>query len=360
MDKTEIPPLASLYFYLTAGCNLACRHCWLAPKFDPDGTRYPVIAVDLFRRVLAEAKPLGLRNVKLPGGEPLLHPDIYEIIEIVKSAGTSLVIETNGLLLDDPLAAAIAGCSRPFVSVSLDGSTAAVHDRIRGVPGAFARALAGIKQLVKHNLKPQIIFTIMRDNVHQYEKIIPLAESLGAGSIKYNVIQPTEKGLALHEKGEDMTVSEYIEIGRRVDGELSAATSLNLFYDQPLAFRPLHRLVEGSQCGGTCGVQRILGVLADGTYALCGIGTSLEEMTFGRAGVDALETIWRENRMLNAVRRDIPEKLTGVCGRCLMREMCLGSCIAQNYYRTLDIRAPFWYCAVAEEEGLFPLSRLKL
>ena len=360
MKAKDIPPLSSLYFYLTAGCNLACRHCWLAPKYDPEGRRYPTLDVNLFRQILDEAKPLGLQTVKLTGGEPLLHPGIHGILDIVKNEKLSLILETNGLLCDEQTAKHLAEFDYPFVSVSLDGATDEVHDRIRGVPGAFEKAVRGIKVLVAQGIHPQVIFSIMRENVHQIEAIISFAESLGASSVKFNLIQPTERGLHIHEKGQDLTIEEYVEIGKRVEGELPHLTALPLHYDHPIAFKPLHKLADPSGNGGTCDVKHILGVLADGTYALCGIGTSIEEMTFGKAGEDSLEEVWATHPMLATIREDIPEKFQGICGRCLMNKICLGACIAQNYYRARDIHSPFWYCETAEKKGLFPTSRLRM
>ena len=51
----DVPPLGTIYAYLTEGCNLACRHCWLAPAFDPHGARKAVLAPQLFEKALAQA-----------------------------------------------------------------------------------------------------------------------------------------------------------------------------------------------------------------------------------------------------------------------------------------------------------------
>lgn len=61
---------------------------------------------------------------------------------------------------------------------------------------------------------------------------------------------------------------------------------------------------------------------------------------------------------LGSLRKGIPGMFTGVCGRCIMKRMCLGACIAQNYYRSGSIGTPFWFCEIAETEGLFPSTRL--
>ena len=92
-------PLNQLYFYLTEGCNLACRHCYLAPKFDPDGKKHPILPLKLFNIAVEEALPLGLSGVKLSGGEPLLHPDILTMLDILNQEKLALVMETNGVLL---------------------------------------------------------------------------------------------------------------------------------------------------------------------------------------------------------------------------------------------------------------------
>ncbi len=79
--------LRQIYFYLTEGCNLACRHCWLAPKYQTEEHLYPSLDFDLFRSILEQAKPLGVTTVKLTGGEPLMHPRIHDILESIQMEG---------------------------------------------------------------------------------------------------------------------------------------------------------------------------------------------------------------------------------------------------------------------------------
>jgi len=154
-----------------------------------------------------------------------------------------------------------------------------------------------------------------------------------------------------------LSIGELIATGHRVEREIAPTTKLRLFFDYPAAFRALSRIASGDGCG-VCGIKGILGVLATGEYALCGIGEQVSELIFGRVGQDRLEEVWSGNPTLNAIRNDIPARLTGVCGRCVMKGRCLGSCVAQNYYRSHDLFAPFWFCEEAEAAGLFPSSRL--
>lgn len=351
-------PLNQIYFYLTEGCNLACRHCWLGPRYDPEGTRYPTLPISLFEKIIHEAKILGLRAVKLTGGEPLLNPDFLLMLEVIHREGLGLTVETNGTLCTPEHAAAIQATSeRSFVSVSLDGVDAGTHDQIRGMLGAFAATVRGIGYLVDAGLKPQLIFTVMKSNRGQVESIVRLAECLGAGSVKYNIVQPIARGENLHNKEETLTIEELVSLGRFVETVVSARTPLRIDYSHPAVFKPLGRIAADQGCGA-CGVKGILGVLASGTYALCGIGEHIEELTFGHVATDSLRNIWECDPVLTRIRQGLPAELGGVCGSCLMKKICLGNCIAQNYYRMRDLMANYWYCEEAATAGLFPQSRV--
>lgn len=350
------PPLRSIYFYLTEGCNLACRHCWVAPKFDECGIM-PAIPVDLFEKVIDEALPLGLKEVKLTGGEPLMHPRFGELLEIARQKNLGVTIETNGLLCTPEVAADIARLPRRSISVSIDGSDKATHEWMRGVPGCFEKAKYAINNLVEAGVRPQIITTLIRRNAGQIEEMVRMAEHLGASSVKFNVVMPTGRGEKLSETAETLSIGELIRIGEYIEKILPAKTKLQVFFDRPYAFRSLSDIACGRGCG-RCNIRNIIGVIASGEYALCGIGYHVKDLVFGLAGVDSLEQIWKENEVLNSLRSDIPDNLEGICSKCLMKYACLGSCIAQNFYRTQNIYAPFWFCDMAYREGLFPKTRI--
>jgi SynChlorMet cassette radical SAM/SPASM protein ScmF len=349
-------PLTSIYFYLTEGCNLKCRHCWIAPKYDSGG-RYPSLPVDLFRTAIREAKPLGLRNVKLTGGEPLMHPNFLELLEVVRRENLALGIETNGLLCIPEIAAEIARSPRAFVAVSLDGEDAETHEWLRGVPGCFEKSKQAVRNLVAEGVKTQVIMTLMKRNAGQIEGLVRMAEELGAASVKFNLVQPTARGESLSDSGQTLSVAELIELGRYVEQKVAPNTKLRLFFDRPYAFRPLSRIYRGGE-SGRCAIFSIIGVLAGGQYALCGIGYQVPEFVFGTVDKDRLEEVWKTNRVLVSLRDGLPHRLQGICSQCLMKQRCLGTCIAQNYYSGGSLWAPYWFCDEAYRLGLFPETRI--
>jgi SynChlorMet cassette radical SAM/SPASM protein ScmF len=317
----------------------------------------PAIPVDLFRKVIDEALPLGLKDVKLTGGEPLMHPRFEELLDIARQKNLGVSIETNGVLCTPEIAAEISRLPRRFVSVSIDGSYKATHEWLRGVPGCFEKAKSAIKTLVQAGVKPQIITTLIRRNAGQIDEIVRMAEHLGASSVKFNVVMPTGRGEKLRENNETLSIVELIRIGEYVETVLPAKTKLKVLFDSPYAFRSLSGITCGRGCF-RCNILNIIGVIASGEYALCGIGYHVKDLVFGLAGMDNLDHIWKENEILNTLRSGIPDKLEGICSKCLMKHACLGSCIAQNFYRTNNIWAPFWFCDMAYREGLFPKTRI--
>lgn len=352
------PPLSQLYVYLTDYCNCACKHCWIIPE-SPSSEKKPAVSLapEVFEAAVMEAKPLGLSAVKWTGGEPTIHPDLPGLLRLQKEHGLVGRMETNGMEITPVLAKLLLESGVKDIGVSLDGVVPETHDAIRGVSGAHCRALIGFKNLVEAGFKPQIIMSLMRENISELDGLLELAKRIGAGSVKLNLVQPTLRGLEIHESGQALSVQEILDLRQRLDREVQPLYPFPIHLDIPPAFRSIKSLLKQGSFS-VCGIKTILGLLADGSYALCGIGENIPDLVFGKAGQGNLKTIWEEHPVLLQIRDSIPAGLKGVCGRCLMKSACLGACVAQNYYRNKDILAAFWFCEEAEAERLFPETRL--
>jgi SynChlorMet cassette radical SAM/SPASM protein ScmF len=348
-----VPALTTFYYYLTAGCNLACQHCWITPTFQKNGGTGGHLDFGLFRQSIEEGIPLGLKNAKLTGGEPLLHPQIEEILTHLHAKQLGINIETNGTLMTPKLAQLMRDTNVGFISISLDGAKASTHDPFRGVVGSFDGAVQGIQYLVEVGYHPQVIMSIHESNVNEIEALVRLAEKLGAGSVKFNLIQPT--GRAAKMGDEILTMSRLIEIGNWIEKEFYKEVSIPLHYSWPMAFWSMHRLAN--EPTSSCAIHNILGVLATGHYAMCGIGVNVPELVYGHIEQKNLREIWSDHPVLQQIRSDVPVAFEGICGNCVAKETCLGYCVAENYFLTRSIKKPYWMCQQANEAGLFPASR---
>jgi len=351
-----VPPLTSLYVYAAGSCNLACRHCWIVPKFQPDGNGGPYVRLEHVEKAIREGKSLGLLSVKLTGGEPTLHPQFRQLVDLTNDAGLDILIETNGTLVDSDLALFLK--SRPhvnFISISLDGAIAETHDALRSVPGSFQRAVAGIENLVGVGFRPQVICTLHKGNVSEVVEVIALAEKLGCGSVKFNVLQQVGRGDNFSVI-EGLPVPEIIDLYHRIENDIAPQFNIPIFFDIPFAFHSIRKLKETL---GKCMVQNILGLLATGELALCGIGTTVPELIYGKIDTDNMREIWCTSPGLSRLREQVPFQLRGICGRCIHRDICQGQCVANNFHREEGLDAPYFLCDEAEKLGLFPESRIR-
>jgi SynChlorMet cassette radical SAM/SPASM protein ScmF len=362
-----IPALTTFYLYLTSGCNLACRHCWITPTFAKGDLETfakgrlgadQYLDVDLLRQAVAEAKPLGLVSAKLTGGEPTLHPDFVKIVDLLTNEGLELFMETNGTLIDAELAHYLKEkTTLRHVSVSLDGDNANTHDSFRNVSGSFAAALRGLKNLVAAGFNPQVIMSIYRDNIHEVDSLVKLAVENGAGSVKFNPVTSGGRGLSMHEKGENLDFDGVLAFSRYMSGELQKRTPIPLFIGIPPALSTVGQLMDTGGQNGSCHVRNILGILGDGEMALCGIGRNVPELCFGRLGQDSIKETWVSHPTLVQLRKDLDGPYPDVCGDCIHATGCQTLCVANNYLDGGRLVVPTAMCAEAVSRGVFPDSR---
>jgi molybdenum cofactor biosynthesis enzyme MoaA len=154
--------LDDLWFQVTGTlCNLTCRHCFIS--CSPHNHEFGFLDLDTIRRFLEESVGLGVKEYYFTGGEPFLHRDMVDILEMTLRYGPATVL-TNGTVFKDEWlgrlsrAEAASAYSLEF-RVSIDGYTAESNDSIRG-EGTFARALRGVRQLLPFGFLP--IITVAR------------------------------------------------------------------------------------------------------------------------------------------------------------------------------------------------------
>lgn len=191
--RVELRSLDTLWFQVAGTvCNLACTHCFIS--CSPTNHTHEMMSLATVERYLAEAVGLGVKEYYFTGGEPFLNPDMEAILAATLRVGPASVL-TNGLLLDPErcrrLAAMAAGSEYSLdLRVSLDGTTAAANDAIRG-EGTFARALDGVRNLVAAGINPIVTTTeVYGENATDggKERFFALLRSLGIAKPRLKVL----------------------------------------------------------------------------------------------------------------------------------------------------------------------------
>ena len=123
----------------------------------------------------------GIPYAAFGGGEPLQSAHCWEIFDVLAAAGVGIKLETDGSRIDDAAADRLAALKVQCIQISVDGATAATHERVR--PGSsFAAAAAAIAKLVQRGLQPQLVFTPTSINVQEIVAAYDLAASMGCSA----------------------------------------------------------------------------------------------------------------------------------------------------------------------------------
>ncbi|MDD2319287.1 MAG: radical SAM protein [Geobacteraceae bacterium] len=176
---------------VTQRCNLKCVHCRCSATEDSsEGDFTSEEGKRLLRDIAEFSKPV----VVLSGGEPLLRPDIFELASFGTSLGLRMCMATNGALVNDEICRCMQEAGIRMVSLSLDGSTAAIHDDFRQCSGAFDGAVRAAEVFRRNGQKFLINSSFTKRNQADIPNVFRLAKSLGAVAWYLFMIVPTGRG----------------------------------------------------------------------------------------------------------------------------------------------------------------------
>jgi MoaA/NifB/PqqE/SkfB family radical SAM enzyme len=165
---------------VTESCNSRCVTC-RAWKNSQEGELNTIEMIDVLRQL----RHIGVQTLRISGGESLVRADLPEIVREGHLLGFRQVqVATNGLLLEQKAEKLLLeGATRFDVSIDGIGDT---DDRIRGIPGHFSRALAGIEKVkscarkMRRNIPVTVFTTLLKQNLSEVPAIIEMCENIGA------------------------------------------------------------------------------------------------------------------------------------------------------------------------------------
>jgi len=185
--------LGRLDVTVSARCNARCMMCnvW---KLDKQAREKmgSELSFNEIAKVLTEAAEAGVSSIFLSGGEPLMRPDIIDIVAFARSLNISAVLFTNGLLLSEEKAQQLIEAGLGGIAVSLDSPEPGLHDEIRGVKGLWQRAVDGLKHMQQVKLARGLIAPtihlhslVTKRSLQNLAAMSELAENLGVDGVVY-------------------------------------------------------------------------------------------------------------------------------------------------------------------------------
>ncbi len=312
-----------LWWLVTGRCSLACEHCYLrgTPQRGRELTREQ--ALDVVQRAAA----LGIQEVVLTGGEPLLRRDLPELLAAFHTHGLRLVgLETHGSPLDAPALAALAAHD-PVVYVSLDGD--AEHDALRGAPGLAREARAAIETFLQAGRRVVVSSTLMPGRGRVLPDLLPTLEDLGVHGWRMYRMAPIGGAAVLPEVS---AAEEAATWGAVLDRWLAAERPFDLWIDTLLIQR---RRLDGSLIPPrrVCDYfADAVTLLPDGRLAPCCRYGVFPELMAPLEGLDlrALGPDLARSVLADLKQRAFAERLTlpenEACRTCLLRDRCQLGC----------------------------------
>ncbi len=187
---------------ITRACNLKCVHCY---NDSGAGKSFNDITTEKAKAVLDDLAGFGVPSVLFSGGEPLMRPDLFDLIQYACQRGLRTVISTNGTLITADAAKRIKDCGVSYVGISLDG-IGQINDKFRGVSGAFERAVEGIKNCMAAGIRVGLRLTLTKRNVEDLEGLFSFFETQAIERACFYHFVPSGRGEAI--ASEDLTHSQ--------------------------------------------------------------------------------------------------------------------------------------------------------
>jgi radical SAM protein with 4Fe4S-binding SPASM domain len=186
------PLLESLSLQLTTRCNLACSFCKVDANAVNVRGRLPMARIE---RTLDEAVGLGLKRLRLTGGEPSLSPYLDGVVRHASRLGVRCSLITNGTLLDRGRLEELYGLGLRDIQVGVDG-LASSHDSMRGRPRSWKAAMACLGHAVELGYRTRVSAVAFRSNIHELPQLMVLAAQRELDSFELVLGAPMGRGKA--------------------------------------------------------------------------------------------------------------------------------------------------------------------
>lgn len=324
-DKINITPPRWLLAELTYACPLQCPYC----SNPLDYAKYPSeLSTEDWKRVLSQARKMGAVQLGLSGGEPLVRRDLSELVKHARELGYYSNLITSGYGLTEERIVELKQAGLDHIQVSIQASSQELNDHIAGT--ASYEHKREVARLVKKHGYPMVLCVVIhRENIHQMQQILEMAEELGAdylelANTQYYGWAHANRDLLLPTK-EQFKQAEAIAQAykEKVAGKMKIYYVVPDYYeDRPKA------------CMNGWGTT-FLTIAPDGVALPCHSARELPGLDCPNVNDYSIEEIWNESKAFNFFRGF--DWMKEPCRSCDEKEKDFGGCRCQAYLLTGDM-----------------------
>ena len=321
----------------TNACNLKCAHCYRDAGVKAEEELNTAEAKALLEGI-ARA---GFKIMIFSGGEPLLRPDITELVAYATELGLIAVFGTNGTLITREKVLELKAAGAKGMGISLDSLDPEKHDRLRGEAGAWQQAVEGMKNCREAGLPFQIHTTVMGWNECELEAMTDFAVEIGAKAHHFFFLVPTGRGAdigdsVLTPEQHEAVLARIMRKQQTVDIELKP-TCAPQFIRIATELGVRTRFRRGCLAGLAYAIISPKGLVQPCAYLPLYLG-DVHDTPF--------DEIWRDSEVLKKLRT---LEYGGGCGQCKYKHSCGGCRARAAVYADGDYMAADPWCRLNEK-----------
>ena len=342
--KSECRPY-TLIAELTYRCPLRCPYC--SNPLDYAG-RHNEIDAGTWLRVFEEAEALGVVQLNLTGGEPLIRDDLERLVEGARRLDLYTNLVTSGVPLTFERLAHLRDLGLNSVQLSTQSTRPLESDRIAGAP-SFRRKLEAMHWVTSLDLPLTMNVVLHRDNIAEVADFIELAELMCADRLELANVQYL--GWALQNRSALLPTREQLEGAR----SLAAQARGRLQGKMEVVFvTPDYHSIYPKSCMNGWG-RRFIVVDPEGFALPCHLARTVSGLQFDNVVERRLEDIWHHSSCFNRFRGE--DWLPDPCRTCHRRTIDYGGCRCQAFHLTGNATVTDPACSLSSDHGLIEAAR---
>ncbi len=324
-----------LTWELTYACNLACVHC-----LSSSGRRDPAeLSTEQVLALIDEMAALQVFYVNIGGGEPMIRPDFYDLVDYATTNGVGVKFSTNGSRIDRAGATRLAAMDYTDIQISIDGADEATNDAVRGA-GSFATARSAMDNLAEAGFGPFKISVVMtRHNIGQLSQLEALADRYGA-ELRLTRLRPAGRGADTWDELHP-TADQQVELYHWLLDRPHVLTGDSFFHLNALGEENLPGL-------NLCGAGRVVCLIDPvGDVYACPFVLHDEFKAGNVTDPGGFAAVWRSSPLFTELRE--PQS-AGACASCGQFDACQGGCMAAKFFTGLPLDGPDPECVSGHGE----------
>ena len=303
----------------TNKCNMYCKHCYRDAGIEVQHE----LNTSEGKSLIDEVAKAGFKIMVFSGGEPLLRPDIYDLIKHAVKAGLRPVLGSNGTLITKRVAMELKNAGIMGIGISLDSLNPKKHDEFRSYTGGWREAVIGMKNCREVGLHFQIHTTVMNWNKDEILDITDFAIGMGAVAHHTFFLVPTGRGADIEE--ESLNPEQYEGL---LNDIMLKQNDVNIEL-KPTCAPEFMRIAK--EMGMNPRFSR--GCLAGTSYCIISPSGNVQPCAYlnlpiGNVRETPFSEIWRDNPIFKELRT---MNYKGKCGNCDYKKAC-GGCRARVAY----------------------------